>query len=500
MNQMGLWYESLAFPDYSVPRSTYDFKNSFIPLQYEAGKLAESWEIATDWTSYTFNIRQGVYWQNIAPMNGREFTAQDVVWNEDRDMGLGGVAAAPLYPQSNFPGIVSVTATGPFTVVYGLAAPSMTLLSVILGDVMSDFMMPPEAVQLWGNVQNPDHQIGTGPFILQDYVAQSSMTCIRNPNYYLFDPKNPKNQLPYVSEVRVLNIPDVSTAISALRTGKLSLMEAVNWQTAAATLKSSPQLQEVTSPLNGPALAYRLTVAPYNNIQVRQAIQMAIDLSTIASSYLGGTVPGTPTGTEAITGYCWPFAQWPTALQGTYLYNPTAAKQLLTAAGYPNGFSTTLAISTADDSGLFQIVKSYLAAVNINVTIQVMDPTSWAAYLNGPNNTMCSWTQYGWQGTFPVVNCLNNFYSKHPRTLVNGLSSQPSTAFDAIYAAAAASLDPTKYMGLIQQADMYAIEQQWQVNLLPRVSDNIYQPSLHGYQGEDRMLITDGPYIWLSQN
>ena len=174
------------------------------------GRLAESWEIATDWTSYTFNIRHGVYWQNIAPMNGREFTAQDVVWNFDRDLGLGGDPPAPLFPSTNFPGILSITAPSTYTVVFNLRTPSMSLLTMMLGILIDNFMMPPEAVAEWGNVQNPNHQIGTGPFILQDFVAQSSITAIRNPNYYLSDPNYPANQLPYLNEVKILDIPYLS--------------------------------------------------------------------------------------------------------------------------------------------------------------------------------------------------------------------------------------------------------------------------------------------------
>ena len=66
-------------------------------------------------------------------------------------------------------------------------------------------------------------------------------------------------------------------------------------------------------------------------------------------------------------------------MKDEYAYNPTAAKKLLADAGYPNGFKTNVVASTAADLDLLQIVKSYFAAVGINMEIRTMDSTSWNA-------------------------------------------------------------------------------------------------------------------------
>jgi ABC-type transport system substrate-binding protein len=71
----------------------------------------------------------------------------------------------------------------------------------------------PDAIKLYGDVSDWRHQIGTGPFILQDFVSSSSATMVRNPNYWDKDPLFPENQLPYLDGVKQLVIADASTRV-----------------------------------------------------------------------------------------------------------------------------------------------------------------------------------------------------------------------------------------------------------------------------------------------
>jgi peptide/nickel transport system substrate-binding protein len=111
---------------------------------------------------------------------------------------------------------------------------------------MSDFGIfhyPPETVAKYGDMKDWQNAVGTGPFMLTDYVSGSSITFARNPDYWMKDPLHPQNQLPYVDGVKLLIIPDTSTALSALRTGKLDVMEAVVWDDTVSLKKTSPDLQ-----------------------------------------------------------------------------------------------------------------------------------------------------------------------------------------------------------------------------------------------------------------
>jgi peptide/nickel transport system substrate-binding protein len=66
----------------------------------------------------------------------------------------------------------------------------------------------PDAVKKWGDVSDWHHAIGTGPFILKDFVSNRSAALVKNPNYWGYDERYPQNKLPYVDRVKYLIIPD----------------------------------------------------------------------------------------------------------------------------------------------------------------------------------------------------------------------------------------------------------------------------------------------------
>ena len=492
---LGIIYEGLAGFDLSVDRNVWNFMTQYVPIKYNTGRLAQSWEIAPDWMSYTFHIRQGVHWQNIAPVNGREFTAYDEEWNWNRNLGLNGFPKSPYYPTANFVDIISVTATDKYTVVFKTSRPSSAMLSILLDSGSTNGVQPREAVELWGNLNDWRHQIGTGPFMIKDDVPASSVTFIKNPNYYMYDYKYPQNRLPYADQVNLLVIVDPSTAIAGLRTGKLDLYTNINFQQVASIKKTNPELQQITRPLNGDALWLMVDKAPFNDINVRKAMQMSIDLNTIAQSLYGGYVTGTPVGLVGQQGYYVPYAEWPQDVKDGYTYNVAGAKKLLAAAGYPTGFSCTAVTANNYDLDLVQILKSYLAVIGVDMTVQVMTPAAFTTYITAGLHQMCFYT--GYNGTFPPINALNSDYSKHYRSTYGHINDP---VFDGLMDKLKASIDENQSAELSKQADMRGITMQWRVMVLPKVAMDLYQPWFHGYQGEVRTLYTVGPYLWIDQN
>ncbi len=93
----GATTEKLGIMDWAIDRDEFSFRNTYIPLSVYRPHLAESWD-TPDPLTIIFNIRKGVNWQDKAPMNGREFTADDVVFNFRRLLGLGEFAEAGPSP------------------------------------------------------------------------------------------------------------------------------------------------------------------------------------------------------------------------------------------------------------------------------------------------------------------------------------------------------------------------------------------------------------------
>ena len=101
--------------------------------------------------------------------------------------------------------------------------PPLDALLVLIDDNLG-FVNAPEAIEQHGDVADWRNLVGTGPFMLTDWVDGSSMTWVKNPDYWGHDEKYPENRLPYIDELVRLIMPDQATRISAMRTGQIDYL------------------------------------------------------------------------------------------------------------------------------------------------------------------------------------------------------------------------------------------------------------------------------------
>ncbi len=408
-----LWYETMVIPDLTVDPKVYDFTGTYHPFEYDTGCLIESWEV-TDPQTWTLHVRKGIKWQDIPPLNGREFTASDIEYYFHRKLGLGsGFTKPSTYPVGleNYVSIASITATDKYTVVFKLKQVETETMRFTF-ESLYDAFNAREVIEKYGNTNDWHNQIGTGPFILKDYVSGSSVTTFKNPNYWGYDKLYPKNQLPYLDEVKVLIIPDNATAYAALRTGKIDILESVDWRQSDTMLKTNPQLNKQAWPQNGWAILMHVDTKPFNDIRVRKAMQMSLDLPTISKTFFGGSVSPTIYGAYSMPGYYTPFEQWPQDVKDGFTYNPTGANKLLADAGYPSGFKFTLTTSSAYDLDFIQVLKAYLADIGIDTDIQVMDNTAFSAYTTGDKH-VAMFYQLTTNISYPPMVWINQYDSTH---------------------------------------------------------------------------------------
>ena len=189
--------EGLAIHDWAIDRDVYDLTSDQNAPWLFRGHLAESWETPDD-TTIVFNIRQGVHYHDKEPVNGRELTAQDVEYNFHRLLGLGSGFTEPS-PQTwgvlTLP-IESVTATDKWTVEIKLSQPDLRALGFLLGDCHG-IVYPPEIIEEHGNAEDWRTIVGTGPWMLTDWVEAASLTWVKNPNYWKDDEKFPGHHTPF---------------------------------------------------------------------------------------------------------------------------------------------------------------------------------------------------------------------------------------------------------------------------------------------------------------
>ena len=164
---------------------------------------------------------------------------------------------------------------------------------------------------------------------MKDYVSDSSVTLVKNPNYWAHDERHPQNQLPYIDQLNILIIPDQATSLAGLRTGKIDVLDGISLQDAQNIKKTNPEILQITYPsATTPTIDPRVDVKPFSDIRVRQAMQKSIDLPTIASTYYAGTCPSYPSAMTSMymTGWNYPYTQWPADSEG--LSMPTTRRRL----------------------------------------------------------------------------------------------------------------------------------------------------------------------------
>jgi peptide/nickel transport system substrate-binding protein len=344
-------------------------------------ELAESFE-TPDGITWIFQIRQGVYWQQGDSdagklMAGREMTADDVVSSWDR------LAKSPkAWANVSQPAVMkaaTVEKTGPWEVTVKTPVDPVTAFSWVTGGAGFLVIYPPEVVAKYGNVSNWRNAVGTGPFILKDYVVGSVMTFKRNPNYWARNPAGPGkgDQLPYVDTYIQLIIPDLSTRQSALRVGKIDTMTGVSLDDFSMLVKSSPKLEYLETLSNQPyAIGMRRDRKdkPFSDIKVRQALMLATDFEAFKRDYFGGKaeIDIYPVNKQ-VTPFYQPLSEMPQSVQELFTYNPDKAKQLLKEAGYPNGFKASIVVSGSQQIDEVSIFKGQWAKVGIELVIDAKE-------------------------------------------------------------------------------------------------------------------------------
>ena len=137
--------------------------------------------------------------------------------------------------------------------------------------------------------------VGTGPYMITDWVRGSSITYTKNPNYWSDDEKYPGNRLPYIDELRSLVMTEVATVLSALRTAKVDY---IGWQGNAqlGSLDQAESLERTNPELVIHAWSERSnnnfflneSKPPFDDIRVRHAMQMALDVETMSATLYKG--------------------------------------------------------------------------------------------------------------------------------------------------------------------------------------------------------------------
>jgi peptide/nickel transport system substrate-binding protein len=397
--QFSYVYETLAEGDWAKgPAGTNEinFQGSISPA-FRKGSLAKSWEwiepskstIPVDKTvvaCLVIHLKEGILFQDRLPVNGREMTADDWVasYKFFRDTAVQKNTVLRDYAKG-------ITALDKYTVQIDFSKRVVDMEGYLYSSNTA-IILPKEmlAAPYLSQLVKYQYAIGTGPFVVTDAVADSSMTFKKNPSYWGYDELNPKNRLPYIEGITVLNIADSATRLAALRTGKVDIISGLTMNETSEVEKSNPKIIVSSGTANrlDMAVSMRMDIPPFNDINVRKAMVMAIDYPSIIKDYLKGygTVPAFPCIPNWKDVYT-PLDKCPADIQELFGYHPDKARQLLIDAGYSKGLQIEVMNYRPDLIDKLQLFIDYWQKVGVTATIKSVDVGTWAAAVAGTTYT-----------------------------------------------------------------------------------------------------------------
>jgi peptide/nickel transport system substrate-binding protein len=249
----------------------------------------------------------------------------------------------------------------------------------LIPDYMSIYPPEVEDKTMWENT------VGTGPFIFDDFIDNSTATFVRNPDYWETDPIGPGmgNQLPYVDEYVWLIIVDPSIREAAFRSGQIDSIGPINVNEAEPILDDSslfPLLGSTSEYSDGSTGLYMRTddpESPFSIKEVRQAMMLAIDQPLIRDSYWQGNgrlVVWPVTPTKAYAGAHVALEDLPENVQALYGHDLDAALQLMEDAGYAEGIDcTAICWNQPVMIDILSMYQTMLADINIRVELDIKD-------------------------------------------------------------------------------------------------------------------------------
>jgi len=461
--------------------------------KYLKGELAESWELSANPIAVIFHLRHGIMFAanpNIG-FKPREFTAYDAAYclnavrksfrgqTEMLFMSLGGAEALDKYTvRVKFD---YYDYDWPLKIGWGY-------FSKMYGPEVDKSAAPAD----WKN------QIGTGPFIITDYVKGSYASYKKNPDWWDKQKtiNGKKYDTPFIDKLVMPIIVDESTLIAAVRTGKIDWATYIKLNYQQTLAKTCPDLVMKEVPAaEGLAVRFNCSTGALANKAVRQALTMGADKEALIKAvYLKGNQNSNPYNAGLPTTVYTPIKDLPTVDQALFTYNPEKAKQMLADAGYPHGFDLQI------DYGTDRVAAGQTAAIlqdmwsklGINVKLQPHDQADlynledhgkYAVAIRSENNTS------------PSVNISFRF----------GQSWRPfgtDTEFQTMAKQALGEKNGEKRNALLKQLGIKVIDYADSIGVYPNLL-TCYWPWVKNYYGE----VDSGhdniagmlPTLWLDQ-
>ncbi len=452
--------------------------------------IAKTWQISDDQLTYTFNLRNDVFFQDhplFKNGKGRKVVAADFAYSffrliDPKVASSGGWIFSDKVKDAN-----SFRAVNDSTFQITLVKPFPAFIKLLTAQYCS--VVPKEVVEHYGK-DFRSHPVGTGPFKFKYWKEDEILVLLKNDNYW---EKDGTAQLPYLDAVKVTFISDKQSAFMNFIKKDLDFFNSVDGSYRDDILTKSGKMttkyKDKFQLIKGPYLCTEyvgILVDPSKEIvkksplqykKVRQAINYAIDRQKLIK-YLRNSI-----GTPATNGFI------PKGMPGFdatkvkgYTYNPVLSAKLLAEAGFPNGKGMpeiTLSTSTTYKD-LIEFIQGELGAIGMNVKVDV-SPSASLRDMMSKNEV--NFFRGSWIADYPDgENYLSVFYSKNRVPFGPNYTGYFNDEFDRLFEQSYYESDDKKRYELYHKMDNMVMEYSSVVPILYDQSVVMLQNNISGYQ------------------
>jgi peptide/nickel transport system substrate-binding protein len=361
--------------------------------------LAESFEISSDGLFYTFKLRQ-----NVKFHNGRLLTGQDIKYSIERAVnpktqspGQGFFASIKGFDEmasGKATELSGITLPSPGIVKVELSRPDATFLHVMAINFAS--AVPKEEVEKYGE-DFGKHPVGTGAFKMTEWALGRSVTFERNRDYYM-------KGVPKLDTIIFEVGQEPTVALLRLQRGEVDVLGDGIPPARFLKVKNDPANKNLIiqgDQLHTGYLTMNVKMKPFDNLDVRKAVNMAINKERICKIINNRAEPATQPLPPGMPGYDKNYKGYP--------FDPVKAKALLKKAGFADGFTTELFANNTDPNPrISQAIQQDLAAIGIKAEIKTLAQSTVIAAGGEPDQAPMIWSGgMAWIADFPDP---SNFY------------------------------------------------------------------------------------------
>lgn len=361
--------------------------------------LAESYEVSPDGLTYTFKLREGVYFTN-----GEEFTSADVAYSWE---------ARKSFNASEFSNIAGWECPDDYTFVVNMTTPRATFI----GELCEIYwrVVSKKAYEEYGFSDNKA-AVGTGPYYVEEYVPGAYLTLKANENYWN------KEYMPHIETINMEIITDANTAFIALQSGDIDMLQGID-SIQKSLLESDDSYTIYAYPDTCiDTLFFNTSCAPFDDIEVRKALSYLINKEdVVAAAFDGEGVPSNSIWPSNSSMYC-----TDEEISQYYTYDVEKGLQILQDAGYaPSDISFEILAPSSSSKQVAAVenIQAQLMGLGMNVTITTYDRPTYMSYIRD-QDYQCAIHDVGvtldqnnaWANSFlsDGLNHFNNFAASDP--------------------------------------------------------------------------------------